>query len=105
MASIRQKLLRKRSQQGQFSKRRDNFAVIELNHVSIIGDFSILSSLSSGYKMRIDTNTRQIAEQDYDWNRSVFDDESTRFLKGVIWFDLGDYASRRLLFNPYFQNK
>jgi hypothetical protein len=35
MASIRQKLLRKISKQNQLSKARENFAVIELNDVSI----------------------------------------------------------------------
>jgi hypothetical protein len=105
MASIRQKLLRKISKQGQFSKPRENFAVIELNDISIIGDFAVLSSLSSGYKIWIDKITMQKARQGYDWNNSIFDDASTRYLKGVIYFDLGDYASRRFLLNPFFKSE
>ena len=53
MASIRQKVLRKISKQGQLKKPRENFAVIELNDVSIAGDFAVLSSLSGGYKLNL----------------------------------------------------
>jgi hypothetical protein len=52
-ASIRQKLLRKITKQGQMRKARENYAVIELNDVSIAGDFAVLSSLSGGYKITI----------------------------------------------------
>jgi hypothetical protein len=105
MSSVRQKLLRKIAKQRQLSKPRDNFAVIELNDVSIAGDFSVLSSLSSGYKIGIDKNTMQTVERGYDWTNSIFDDESTRYLKGVIYFDLGDYTSRRFLLNPFFKSE
>jgi len=47
-ASIRQKLLRKITKQGQMRKARENYAVIELNDVSIAGDFAVLSSQSGG---------------------------------------------------------
>jgi hypothetical protein len=103
-ASIRQKLLRKRSKQKQLSKQRENYAVIELNDVSIAGDFTVLSSLSSGYKITIDKMTRQVIDEGYDWCSSVFDDPGTEFLKGVIYFSLGDYESRKFVFNPKFQS-
>ena len=57
MASVRQKLLRKIRKQNQMTKARDNYAVIELNDVSIAGSFTVLSSLSSGYKVTIDHTT------------------------------------------------
>ena len=102
-SSIRQKLLRKIQTQRQMSKSRENFAVIELNDVSIAGDFSVLSSLSSGWKIWIDRETMKGVDAGYDWRGSVFEDECTRHLKGIIYFDLGDYGSRRFLMNPYFQ--
>lgn len=102
MASIRQKLLRKISKQSQLKKPRENFAVIELNDVSIAGDFAILSSLSSGYKLTLDIQSRKVLSRGYDWANSVFDDQSTQFLKGIIYFSLGDYESRKFIFNPKF---
>ena len=36
----------------------------------------------------------------YDWSESIFDDPATRFLKGIIYFSLGDYSSRKYLLNP-----
>lgn len=102
LESVRQKLLRKFKKQKQMTAPRDNYAVIELNDPSIAGDFAVLSSLSSGYKVQIDTATGKQVSAGYDWSRSVFDDECTRNLRGVIWFDLGDYDSRRLLVNPRF---
>jgi hypothetical protein len=102
MASIRQKLLRKISKQKQLNKPRENFAVIELNDVSIAGDFAVLSSLSGGYKLNLDTQNQKVVSSGYDWSSSVFDDPSTQFLKGIIYFSLGDYESRKLLFNPKF---
>lgn len=53
MASIRQKLLSKIAKQKQLSKPRENYAVIELNDPIIAGDFTVLSSLSSGYTVTI----------------------------------------------------
>ena len=100
MASIRQKLLRKIRKQRQMSTPRENYAVIELNNPTIAGDFSILSSLSAGYKVRFSTRTLRPISGGYDWSESVFDDPATRFLKGIIYFSLGDYSSRRLLPNP-----
>ena len=103
MASIRQKLLRKIAKQRQFSKQRENYAVIELNDISIAGDFSLLSSLSSGYKVTIDPDRAEISSAGFDWDANVFDDPSTEFLKAVIYFSLGDYGSRKFLFNPRFR--
>jgi hypothetical protein len=102
MGSIRQKLLRKCKEQGQMSKPRENYAVIETNDVSISGGFSVLSSLSSGYKVWFDKETGQRVASGYDWHGSVFDDDATRHLKGVIWFSQGDYESRGLIENPMF---
>jgi hypothetical protein len=102
MASIRQKLLRKISKQNQLTKPRENFAVIELNDVSIAGDFAVLSSLSGGYKLNLDVQNHKVVSRGYDWANSVFDDPSTQFLKGVIYFSLGDYESRKYVFNPKF---
>lgn len=102
MASVRQKLLRKIREQHQMTKARENYAVIELNDVSIAGHFSVLSSLSSGYKVTIDRTTMKAIGSGYDWTNSVFEDEALRHLKAVIFFDLGDYESRRFVNNPFF---
>jgi hypothetical protein len=105
LASIRQKLLRKISKQNQLSKPRENFAVIELNDVSIAGDFAVLSSLSGGYKLNVDIHNHRVVSSGYDWSNSIFNDPSTQFLKGIIYFSLGDYESRKFLFNPKFGAK
>lgn len=104
MSSVRQKLLRKINTQGQMSKPRDNYAVIELNESGIAGSFAVLASLSSGYKVQLNVQTAQIVSSGYDWSNSIFDDDATRNLKGIIWFDLGDYESRRFLKNPKFKS-
>jgi hypothetical protein len=104
MASIRQKLLRKISKQSQLKKPRENFAVIELNDVSITGDFAVLSSLSGGYKLTLDLQSREVVSRGYDWANSVFDDPSTQWLKGIIYFSLGNYESRKFIFNPKFNS-
>jgi hypothetical protein len=103
LASVRQKLLRKIHEQNQMTKPRDNYAVIELNDPSIAGNFAVLSSLSSGYKVTIDKTTMRTVDAGYDWMGSVFENEATRHLKGVIFFDLGDYESRRFIGNPFFR--
>ena len=103
MASIRQKLLRKIAKQKQLSKPRENYAVIELNDPIIVGDFSVLSSLSSGYTVTINKEAMQIESSGYNWENSIFDDQSTKFLKAIIYFDLGNYDSRRFLFNPNYR--
>lgn len=100
-SSVRQKLLAK-IEKGQLSKPRWNYAVIELNDVSIVGDFHVLSSLSQGYKIQIGRDTKRIIDEGYDWKSSIFDDPRMRHVKGVIWFDLGDYESRRIVYNPFF---
>ncbi|MCP3678043.1 MAG: hypothetical protein GY721_10765 [Deltaproteobacteria bacterium] len=103
MASIRQKLLRKITKQKQLSKPRENYAVIELNDLSIVGDFTVLSSLSSGYTVTINKETMKIESSGYNWENSIFEDQSTEFLKAIIYFDLGNYGSRRFLLNPNFR--
>jgi hypothetical protein len=102
-ASIRQKLLRKINKQKQLSKPRDNYAVIELNYLSIAGDFTILSSLSNGYKIEINTKTMEHVSAGYDWSNSIFHDDSTNFLKAIIYFNVGNYESRKFIFNPRFK--
>ena len=62
----------------------------------------MLSSLSSGYKVALDPRTMKRVREGYDWSGSVFEDESTRQLKGVIYFSLGNYADRRLVLNPFY---
>lgn len=101
-ASIRQKLLSKILQQNQLNKPRENFAVIELNDVSIAGDFAVLSSLSGGYKLNLGLETGKVLSRGYDWTNSFFDDPHTKYLKGIIYFSLGDYESRRFILNPKF---
>jgi hypothetical protein len=103
LSSARQKLLRKITEQGQMSSVRENWAVIELNDIRIAGDFTVLSSLSDGYKVALERSTLEVVRSGYDWSRSVFDDEATRNLAGVVYFSLGDYASRRVLPNPRFR--
>jgi hypothetical protein len=104
-SSVRQKLLRKVKKQGQFSKNRENFAVIELNDQLIAHDFTVLSSLSDGYKISIDLQTRKAISEGYDWNSSIFELPETKFLKGVIWFHLGAYEYRKILLNPYYRKQ
>lgn len=102
--SIRQKLLNKILTQQQLSKPRENYAVIELNDPSIAGDFSVLSSLSNGYTITFNKETLQTVSEGYNWNESVFDDSSTQYVKGIIYFSLGDYGSRKFLFNPHYRD-
>ena len=101
MGSIRQKLLRKIKKQRQLSTPRENYAVIELNDMSIANDFSILSSLSGGYKVQLDANTLRRVSSGYDWRNNIFEDPATEFLTGIVWFFLGDYSSRKFLPNPH----
>jgi hypothetical protein len=103
-ASIRQKLLNKILTQQQLSKPRENYAVIELNDPSIAGDFSVLSSLSSGYTITFNKETREVISEGYNWDGSVFEDSSTQYVKAIIHFSLGNYDSRKFLFNPNFHS-
>jgi hypothetical protein len=103
LSSIRQKLLRKITKQNQFSKDCEKYAVIELNDVSIAGDFSVLSSLSDGYKIIIDKQAKKVTSAGYDWDQSVVDNPGTKYLAGIIYFSLGDYGSRKFIPSPYFQ--
>jgi hypothetical protein len=73
-----------------------------VNDVSIAGDFAVLSSLSGGYRLNLDVQSKKVLSSGYDWSNSVFDDPSTQFLKGIIYFSLGDYESRKFIFNPKF---
>ena len=102
MASIRQKLLRKINKQKQLIKKRENYAIIEINSNSIAGDFAIQSSLSGGYKINLNKDSNEIISEGYDWEDSVFKDESTKHLKGIIYYNLGDYESRKFIYNPLF---
>jgi hypothetical protein len=104
-ASIRQKLLSKILTQQQLSKPRENYAVIEVNDLSIAGDFSVLSSLSSGYTITFNKETMQTISEGYNWDGSVFEDPSTQYVKAIIYFSLGDYGSRKFLFNPNFRGR
>jgi hypothetical protein len=101
-SSVRQKLLNKARKQKQFLKNRENFAVIELNNDRIAHDFTVLSSLSEGYKINIDLETMKSVNEGYDWNNSVFELSETKFLKGIIWFHLGAYQHRKTLLNAYY---
>jgi hypothetical protein len=84
------------------SKMRENFAVIEMNHPLIAQDFSILSSLSEGYKAQIDLQSSKVTSEGYDWSSSIFSAPETKWLKGVIWFHLGAYEHRKVLLNPFY---
>jgi hypothetical protein len=101
-SSVRQKILHKIARQHQMKQNRENWAVIELNNHTIAGDFAVLSSLSSGYKIEMDPRTMERVREGYDWNGSAFEDESTRHLKGIIYYSLGNYADRRLVLNPFY---
>jgi len=72
---------------------------LNLTTVQLEGDFTILSSLSDGYKITININTMETISKGYDWTKSVFHDESTKYLKGIIYFNLGDYQSRKIIMN------
>jgi hypothetical protein len=104
-SSIRQKLLKKISDQGQMTTPRDNFAVIEINHHLIANDFTVLSSLSDGYKIHFNVEAGKVMCEGYDWRKSVFEDASTRNLKGIIYFFLGSYETRKFIYNPYFKTE
>lgn len=99
-SSIRQKLLRKLQKQMQMRAARENWAVIELNDMTIAGDFTVPASLSSGYKLRIGMQTMQTTEGGFDWSKSIFDAPETQNLHGVIYFSLGYYQERRYILNP-----
>jgi hypothetical protein len=80
-------------------KARENWAVIELNDVSIAGEFTVLASLSDGYKVIINRETKQVVQRGYDWSNSIFDAPETQNLHGIIHFDLGYYEGRRYILN------
>ena len=102
MSSIRQKLLQKIEKQNQFTQPRENYAVIELNDPRIADDFTILSSLSSGYKVSVNPSTTKVLGEGYDWNNSLFEDPRAIHLKAVIYFGVGAYHQRRIIYNPNF---
>jgi len=98
-SSIRQKLLRKLQKQNQMQEPRENWAVIDLNDVTIAGSFTVAASLSDGYKVVIDRSSMRVIGEGFDWTQSVFDSPETRHLHGVINFDLGCYKERRYILN------
>jgi hypothetical protein len=104
LSSVRQKLLHKVRNQKQLVKARENWAVIELNSHAIAGSFTVLASLSGGYKVSIDTSTMRTTSEGFDWSQSVFNVAELKHLRGVIHFDLGNYADRRVLVNPKWQS-
>ncbi|GGA19975.1 hypothetical protein [Okeania sp. KiyG1] len=65
--------MNKADKQRQFSTERENFAVIELNDRRIASDFTILSSLSDGYKIKIDIDKVTNVDEGYDWETSIFE--------------------------------
>ena len=50
----------------------------------------------------LDVQNHKAVSSGYDWSNSIFDDPSTRVLKGIIYFSLSDYGSRKFIFNPRF---
>jgi len=104
LSSIRQKVLNKIDKQKQLSKKRNNFLVIEINESLVANDFVVLSSLSSGYKITYDKNTLNVIGEGFDWSGSIFNDERLNFLKGIIYFFLGDFESHKILTNPNFNS-
>jgi hypothetical protein len=105
LSSIRQKLLRKITIQKQLSKPRENYVVIEINDSLLEVDFTILSSLSSGYKLIIDEKTQKVISEGYDWSNCIFEDPYTKHIKAIIYFGTGHYEERKIVFNPYFYKK
>ncbi|HHT9140609.1 MAG TPA: hypothetical protein ACFYEA_08295, partial [Candidatus Tripitaka californicus] len=105
LSSVRQKLLNKIQNQKQLSQPRENFAVMAMNDYSIAGDFHVLSSLSSGYKVKIDMKTNRIVAGGFDWSKSIFDEEIVENIKGIIYFSMGDYGRRKFIFNPNFRGE
>ena len=102
-ASIRHKLLDKLQKQKQMTQPRRNFAVIELNDPRIAYDFTMLSSLSNGYKITFNTENMEQIEEGFDWSKSVFDEPVSSNLLGVIYFMMGDYNHPGSLFSQVFQ--
>ncbi len=102
LSSIRQKILHKVNKQKQFSAQRENYAVIELNDPRIASEFTVLSSLSRGYNINFNSETGDKTGEGYNWEASLFDDPKTAFIKAIIYFYMGDYQSRKFVFNPKF---
>lgn len=99
LSSLRQKIMDKIRGKKQFTKNRKNIAAIDLNDISIVGNFHVLSSLSNGYKVKMDTETGELVSGEYDWGDNLFDDEITKYIYAVEWFDRGYYSQRRTLIN------
>ena len=85
------------------SKPRRNFAVIELNDPRIADDFTILSSLSNGYKIWINKKNKRKIGEGFDWSKSVFDEPSLTNLAGIIYFKMGNYNHRKFIPNPNYR--
>jgi len=101
-SSIRQKLINKINKQNQMTQKRNNYVIIELNDSIISGDFNILSSLSGGYKIYFNPETKEKLYEGYDWSNSIFNDKITKYIKGIIYFSLGNYNSRKIITNQNF---
>lgn len=99
LSSLRQKILWKIKEKKQFIKKRRNIAAIDLNDISIVGDFHVLSSISQGYSVKVNPETDEVGSGDYDWSNNLFDDENTKYIYALEWFDKGDYSQRRILMN------
>jgi hypothetical protein len=93
-SSVRQKLAQK-IERNQLTSPRENWAVIELNDRAMT-PFAVLSSLSNGYVVRIDS-------EGYDWTNSFFDDPRTGHIRGIVYFFIGNYGGRRVLLNPSYR--
>jgi len=103
MSSVRQKILNKMRKQEQMVAPRENWAVVELNSTALVGDFAILSSLSGGYKIPVDKSTLEFGSGQYDWRESIFNEPEAVNVRGVIYFNLGDYGNRRVVLNPCYE--
>ncbi|HHT9134742.1 MAG TPA: hypothetical protein ACFYD2_07560 [Candidatus Avalokitesvara rifleensis] len=101
-SSVRGKLCGKLGEnQNQFKDGLKNIAIIELNDVSIAGDFHVLSSLSGGYKVELDKNSGKIVKGGFDWNNnSFFEREDSKRVSAIIYFSMGNYKNRKKIKNP-----
>ena len=103
-SSIRENLYGKIKKRRQLNDPKEHYAVIELNDPLVTGDSIILSSLFGGFKIHINKNTAASPHSGYSRSNSVFEDEETKFTKGIIYFDQGNYAGRKVRLNPNFGN-
>ncbi len=105
LSSLRQKILWKIRERKQFTKNRRNIAAIDLNDISIVGDFHVLSSISQGYSVEVNLKTGELGSGDYDWSNNLFDDKNTKYIYAIEWFDKSDYSQRRILINRNYKGE